>query len=384
VAEWPGGGRFTGLSYPEVWIWLSRNGQTFTALRSTNGQDWFDLAEITLTNPFPPTVFVGLATTSANNNPGFAAGGGVWRIRTCLCHDALAAAVGAATAGDKFHRGQHGPILVGASGVWAGVGFRVGRNQWVDACYQSGGGHLWNKPGLDGQTPGCTGVLSVTEAVTGATRPEGRTVQWAESRTLRFPMAPPRLSPVSVNGFEMGYLRPLPAAVVLLSNLAFDAGALAMQADPAWPSSRLVCVAAPKPSGADRARVSAEALAPGPVQAGMVFRVAPEQKNSADRLVALFAEPTLETKPAPAEDEPGVKRSRAASCSQNWPGQGVASFVLNLFDDAVFEAVVEQIEKIGTASVLIGRLEAKPNARLILAQQGGAINGSVFIDGKPR
>jgi len=72
VAEWPGGGRFTGLSYPEVWIWLSRNGQTFTALRSTNGQDWFDLAEITLTNPFPPTVFVGLATTSANNKPGFA------------------------------------------------------------------------------------------------------------------------------------------------------------------------------------------------------------------------------------------------------------------------------------------------------------------------
>jgi hypothetical protein len=71
TTEWDGTGSSAGVPYPNAWIRLRREGNTFTAYRGTNGIDWTLFARMNLDileSPLPETVFLGLATTSHNNN----------------------------------------------------------------------------------------------------------------------------------------------------------------------------------------------------------------------------------------------------------------------------------------------------------------------------
>ena len=68
AAGWPGYSQVGPLPYPNVWVRLSRTGDVFTAYRSTDGENWIKLG--TLTQTYPSTVYLGLATTAHNNNPG--------------------------------------------------------------------------------------------------------------------------------------------------------------------------------------------------------------------------------------------------------------------------------------------------------------------------
>jgi hypothetical protein len=68
VADW--GFEIPGVSYPNAWLRLKREGDTFSAFRGTNGMDWTFWASHTVEVPFLTELFIGLATYSANNSPG--------------------------------------------------------------------------------------------------------------------------------------------------------------------------------------------------------------------------------------------------------------------------------------------------------------------------
>jgi regulation of enolase protein 1 (concanavalin A-like superfamily) len=71
TAGWPGANDWSPVPYPNAWIRLTRQGNTFTALSGTNGMDWVQNAQMTVTNtPYPATVLVGLCTTAHNNSNG--------------------------------------------------------------------------------------------------------------------------------------------------------------------------------------------------------------------------------------------------------------------------------------------------------------------------
>jgi hypothetical protein len=53
-----------GATYPNQWVRLRRQGQTFSGYRSSDGTSWQELVRTTVTNPFPQTLFVGLAMCS--------------------------------------------------------------------------------------------------------------------------------------------------------------------------------------------------------------------------------------------------------------------------------------------------------------------------------
>ena len=57
--------------YPNAWFRLKRQSNTFTAYRGVDGANWTLIAQTNQT--YPATVYVGLATTSHNNSPGYAA-----------------------------------------------------------------------------------------------------------------------------------------------------------------------------------------------------------------------------------------------------------------------------------------------------------------------
>lgn len=59
------------VPFPNAWIRLRREGDTFGAYRSNDGRTWIQLGS--LRQDYPQTVYLGLGTTSHNNNPGFTA-----------------------------------------------------------------------------------------------------------------------------------------------------------------------------------------------------------------------------------------------------------------------------------------------------------------------
>lgn len=61
----------TNPSFPEAWVRLQRTGNTFRAYRSNDGAQWRLIAEST--QSFPASLYVGMATSSHNNNPGYTA-----------------------------------------------------------------------------------------------------------------------------------------------------------------------------------------------------------------------------------------------------------------------------------------------------------------------
>ena len=71
TVQWKEGGFSGGVPYPDAWIRLQRQGQTFTAYRGTDGLNWTQYGRTTGTAPYPDRVLVGLCTTSRNNGPGW-------------------------------------------------------------------------------------------------------------------------------------------------------------------------------------------------------------------------------------------------------------------------------------------------------------------------
>jgi hypothetical protein len=60
-----------GVPYPNAWLRLKRQGDTFSAFRSTNGVDWtLSAGDYTVAVPFSNELFLGLATCSGDNGPG--------------------------------------------------------------------------------------------------------------------------------------------------------------------------------------------------------------------------------------------------------------------------------------------------------------------------
>lgn len=56
-----------GVSYPNAWVRLIRQGNTFTSMIMTNGNDWMLLGTYTPPANYPDQIYVGLATTSHDN-----------------------------------------------------------------------------------------------------------------------------------------------------------------------------------------------------------------------------------------------------------------------------------------------------------------------------
>ncbi|MGB7157340.1 MAG: fibronectin type III domain-containing protein [Tepidisphaeraceae bacterium] len=54
------------VTFPNAWVRLRRQGNTFTAYRSTDGQSWTQMGQVT--QALPATVFFGLATSSKSNS----------------------------------------------------------------------------------------------------------------------------------------------------------------------------------------------------------------------------------------------------------------------------------------------------------------------------
>ncbi|HOW67556.1 MAG TPA: PA14 domain-containing protein [Candidatus Paceibacterota bacterium] len=67
-SAWPGLANNSDVPYPNAWMRLKRAGNVFTAYRGNDGLAWQQIATITI--EFPQTVYLGLATTAHNNNPG--------------------------------------------------------------------------------------------------------------------------------------------------------------------------------------------------------------------------------------------------------------------------------------------------------------------------
>jgi hypothetical protein len=56
---WP-----TGAAYPNIWLRLKRDGNTFTMYGGTNGLDWVQVGDsVTPSTPYPATILVGMRTT---------------------------------------------------------------------------------------------------------------------------------------------------------------------------------------------------------------------------------------------------------------------------------------------------------------------------------
>ena len=70
-AELPPVNSIGNLPYPDVRLGLFGFDQSFVAQFSTNGSHWITVGEFTFSAPFPDKQFVGIATTSHNNSPGF-------------------------------------------------------------------------------------------------------------------------------------------------------------------------------------------------------------------------------------------------------------------------------------------------------------------------
>ena len=64
-ASW--GGAF-GVSFPDGWMRLQRQGDMLTAYRSTDGSNWEQIAQTVPSIPYPPIVWLGLATCAAQGN----------------------------------------------------------------------------------------------------------------------------------------------------------------------------------------------------------------------------------------------------------------------------------------------------------------------------
>jgi len=64
-ASW--GGAF-GVPFPDGWMRLQRQGDMLTAYRSTDGSNWEQIAQTIPTIPYPPIVWLGLATCAAQGN----------------------------------------------------------------------------------------------------------------------------------------------------------------------------------------------------------------------------------------------------------------------------------------------------------------------------
>lgn len=62
--------RPTGVSYPDAWVRLTRQGNTFSAYIKTNGVDWVLINDYIPPTAYPDQIYVGLATTSHDNIPG--------------------------------------------------------------------------------------------------------------------------------------------------------------------------------------------------------------------------------------------------------------------------------------------------------------------------
>ena len=58
------------VPYPNAWLRLKREGNTFTSFRSPNGVDWTGFQALVAPEPYPDELFLGLATSSNNNGPG--------------------------------------------------------------------------------------------------------------------------------------------------------------------------------------------------------------------------------------------------------------------------------------------------------------------------
>ncbi|MGV3772388.1 MAG: Ig-like domain-containing protein [Verrucomicrobiales bacterium] len=53
-----------GVGYPNIWMRLKREGETFTVYGGTNGVDWVQIGDsVTPANPYPETILVGMRTT---------------------------------------------------------------------------------------------------------------------------------------------------------------------------------------------------------------------------------------------------------------------------------------------------------------------------------
>ena len=59
----------SGVPYPNAWVRLKRQGNTFTSYRSLDGSQWTLLGQTS--QIFPATIYLGLATSAHNNSPGF-------------------------------------------------------------------------------------------------------------------------------------------------------------------------------------------------------------------------------------------------------------------------------------------------------------------------
>lgn len=66
---WPNSSAVGPVTYPDAWVRIVREGDVFTALRSTNGADWEVRASMTMTFPTNKVV-VGMAATAHNNTLG--------------------------------------------------------------------------------------------------------------------------------------------------------------------------------------------------------------------------------------------------------------------------------------------------------------------------
>jgi streptogramin lyase len=68
TAYWPGNSQSRPAAFPNCWLRLKRQGDTFIAYRGTNGVDWIEMTRTT--QPLPPRLYVGLATSAQNNGAG--------------------------------------------------------------------------------------------------------------------------------------------------------------------------------------------------------------------------------------------------------------------------------------------------------------------------
>jgi hypothetical protein len=66
--EWPGEVNLAGVSFPNAWVRLRRDGDVFKAFRSSDGLSWIQIGEIV--QVLPSTLRVGLASTAYNNAAG--------------------------------------------------------------------------------------------------------------------------------------------------------------------------------------------------------------------------------------------------------------------------------------------------------------------------
>jgi len=68
AVDWPAPNTSSGVPIPNAWLRLLRQGDVFTAYRSTNGVNWTQYSQLTF--PLPRVLLVGAAATSFNNAAG--------------------------------------------------------------------------------------------------------------------------------------------------------------------------------------------------------------------------------------------------------------------------------------------------------------------------